>query len=249
MKMTARQSLAQCRMILATDFSKKPMKMLKRVKHHVIDGDEIFPDEAKEIKTNAKYIGEAKPKKLGKILRKIAKRGQLGLAVELMDELGLLEHVLPEVAAAKGVARGFPGEKEGDVFVHLVEAAKNAPSTVEGQFSALFHDVAKPRTGELRKDDIKFPGHAKIGAVMAREILERLKFDDDTIDKVETAVAEHGKMKELVDADDDELWDFIDEVGPDNVMDVINTSKATEVQDDDTDAAKTVERRVRKLMK
>jgi putative nucleotidyltransferase with HDIG domain len=250
MKKTASQVMAQCRMIIATDFKEHPLKMLKRVRNKALEGDEIFPDEEKEIFDNAKYIVEVKPKKIGKVLRKIAKKGQIGIAVEMMDRLGLLEHVIPELASTKGVARGFPGEKEGDVFQHLVEAAKNAPSTVEGQFSALFHDIAKqPRTGEVKRNDIKFPGHAKMGAAMAREILERLKFKDDIIEQVETAVAEHGKMKDLATADDEELWDFIEEVGPDNVMEVINTSKATEVQDDDTDDAKIVERRVRKLVK
>lgn len=247
---TARQAMAQCRMILATNFKHQPLKMLKRVRNKVLEGDEIFPDEEKEIADNAKYIVEVKPKKIGKVLRKIAKKGQLGVAIELMDHLDLLGPIFPELIRTKGVARGFPGEKDGDVFQHLLAAAKNAPSTVEGQFSALFHDIAKqPRTGEVKSDDIKFPGHAKMGAAMAREILERLRFKDCLIDKIEMAVAEHGKMNELVNADDDELWDFIDEVGPDNVLEVINTSKATEVQDDDTDAAKEVERRVRKLLK
>lgn len=241
MKLTASQ------LFYASSF-KKPIRILKRIKHAVVDGDDIRPDEADSIRVKAEGLSETKPKKIGKVLRKIAKHGRLGVAVELMDKLGVLDHVLPEVAACKGVMQSPKTHQEGDVFTHIVLAAKNALSTVDGQFAALFHDIAKPNTRREVKGDVKFPGHDEAGADMARNILERLGFDEDLVETVETSVREHMRVHDLADAADDELKDFVDDVGEEEALDVINTSKADErgarplsnhVED--------VERRVKKL--
>jgi len=250
MKTTARQTLAQCRLILASNFADKPQKMLKCVKRSVVNGEDILDDEANEIRINAKHLADVEPEKLGKILRKIAKRGQLGLAVELMDELGILQYVLPEVAATKGVRQSPEHHQEGDVLTHIILAAKNAPSTVEGQFAALFHDIGKPYTQKITDDDVKFPDHDKKGAELARKILERFEFDEDIIDRVEMAVRNHMAVHDLANADDDEVKDFIDDVGEDNALEIVNTSKADEKgarpQGNDVDKVK---RRVQEMTK
>lgn len=62
------------------------------------------------------------------------------------------------------------------------------------RFAALLHDVAKPEvqmtTGQ---GEHRFPNHAGAGAPKAKEILQRLKFDNETIDYVVRLVSAHSE--------------------------------------------------------
>lgn len=75
---------------------------------------------------------------------------------------------------------------------HTIAALMQAPNDKILRLAMLFHDVAKPScitTDEYGQNHFK--GHPKVGAEMSREILKRLKFDNDTIKKVYTLVENH----------------------------------------------------------
>jgi poly(A) polymerase len=113
----------------------------------------------------------------------------------LLDRYGLLEPILPEVANMKGVQQGERHHPEGDVFAHTVKILSllkelRKPSSVGLAFAALLHDVGKPPTYHPDGPAL-FPNHAAVGAEMTRDILNRLRFDRRTRDRVKEAVANH----------------------------------------------------------
>jgi poly(A) polymerase len=59
------------------------------------------------------------------------------------------------------------------------------------RWSALLHDIAKPRTRSVEDGKVHFFGHEELGAYMARDILRRLHFDRDFIDSVSRVVQLH----------------------------------------------------------
>jgi poly(A) polymerase len=59
------------------------------------------------------------------------------------------------------------------------------------RWSALLHDIAKPRTKSVEDHKVHFIGHEEIGAHMARDILRRLHFDREFIDSVSRVVRLH----------------------------------------------------------
>lgn len=60
------------------------------------------------------------------------------------------------------------------------------------RIAALLHDIGKPSTRTTDEDGIDhFHGHVEVGEQMAVDILKRLKFDNDTIDKVQKYVRYH----------------------------------------------------------
>jgi len=60
------------------------------------------------------------------------------------------------------------------------------------KLAALLHDVAKPQTKAVGEDGrTHFLGHAKLGAAMAVDILERLRFSSKEVKLVEVKVREH----------------------------------------------------------
>lgn len=111
--------------------------------------------------------------------------------LRLLDRYGLLEPILPEVATMKGVQQGERYHPEGDVFAHTVKILSllKEPS-LSLAFSALLHDVGKPPTRDPVGPAL-FPNHARVGADMSREILQRLRFDRPTRERIVSAVQDH----------------------------------------------------------
>jgi poly(A) polymerase len=119
-------------------------------------------------------------------LRKMLVSERPGLALELLDQGGLLALILPEVAACKGVQQ--TGYHTHDVFGHTVLTVAGTPPEVIVRLGALFHDVGKPATAG---PDGSFLGHDVFGAEMASGALERLRFAQREIDAVVLLVRLH----------------------------------------------------------
>jgi poly(A) polymerase len=117
-----------------------------------------------------------------------------GEGLELLRRTGLLVHVLPEVAAMVGCQQPSEFHPEGDVFTHTRRAldALEKPS-VELAFGVLLHDVGKPPT-QSESDRIRFDLHDKVGAQIARDICERLRFPSDQTETIVALVLDHMKF-------------------------------------------------------
>lgn len=55
----------------------------------------------------------------------------------------------------------------------------------------LLHDIGKPQTKLMKGKVAHFYGHQKLSAVMAEEILKRLKYDNETVETVRKLVRHH----------------------------------------------------------
>src|SRR5207245_4695038 len=77
--------------------------------------------------------------------------------VRLLHASGLLQAVLPEVAATAGVPQPPEFHPEGDVFTHTVLALEHLrnPSPVLAM-ATLLHDIRKPPTLCVRPDSLQF---------------------------------------------------------------------------------------------
>src|SRR5213080_852912 len=112
-------------------------------------------------------------------LRKILASPRPKLGLDLLDEAGLLEVILPEIAACKGVPQ--TGYHTHDVFGHTLLTVEATPPDLLLRVAALFHDVGKPGTA---KGDGTFVGHEEVGAEIARRALARLRFAQKEIDVI-----------------------------------------------------------------
>lgn len=106
-------------------------------------------------------------------------------------ELGITKVVLPEWDAMVGVAQNTPHHKY-DVAEHTLHALKTVKKDKILRLTMLFHDMGKPKmktTDENGRDHFK--GHALVSEEIARTVMHRLKFDNDTIKKVTRLVCFH----------------------------------------------------------
>ena len=117
--------------------------------------------------------------------------------LRLLDESGLLQVVLPEVAAMRDVPQEAEFHPEGDVWTHvqLLFEHLDEPST-ELAWSALLHDIGKPST-MVRAERIRFHGHDAVGAEMAAAICGRLRMSNESRRVICTLVAEHMRISHV----------------------------------------------------
>ncbi len=178
-------------------FMEDKLRMLRAVRFASVLGFKIEPKTQAAIKKLAKKIHEVSYERVRDELIKMFTGPHPGLALRLLDKMGLLKEVLPEVDRMKDVQQPKAFHPEGDVFVHtrlLMEQLEN-PSTVLA-FGCLLHDVGKPATFK-RADRIRFNGHDRVGARMTEKILERLRFPSDLKDKVVACVDGHMRFKDV----------------------------------------------------
>ena len=112
----------------------------------------------------------------------------------LLQKLGLIEYIVPEIKDSIGCEQG--GAHAYDVYEHLLrtlQAAADKGFSIEIRLAALFHDIAKPATRREggKNKRYTFFGHEVVGARMTKKILERLKLPRETIDTVEKLVRNH----------------------------------------------------------
>ncbi len=119
----------------------------------------------------------------------------------LLRQSGLLEQILPELAATITCAQSPEFHPEGSVFEHLRRMLAHMPAGASEwlPWAVLLHDIAKPVTAQ--KDPvtgaIHFYGHEKVGAVMAEEILRRLRFPRKPIAVIVACVRHHMQFKDV----------------------------------------------------
>ena len=169
-------------------FSDDPLRMLRAVRFAAQLGFELAPDLMPAMR---QLSGRLAPpvvsvERIADELCKMLVSPRPRVALELLDAGGLLEVVLPEVTAGKGVEQG--GYHTHDVFGHTLLAVGLTPPDLVARLAALLHDVGKPTTAT---PDGAFTGHEEAGARIASGVLERLRFSQKDIDEVTTLVRLH----------------------------------------------------------
>ena len=143
----------------------------------------------------------------------------------LLEKLGLIDFILPEIKSAIGCEQG--GIHAYDVYEHLLrtlQAAADKGYSTEMRLAALLHDIGKPATRRLRESGKKYSffGHEVVGARMTKAIMQRLKVPKDTAETVEKLVRWH-----MFFADPDEITlaavrRTIVRVGEDQIENLLN---------------------------
>lgn len=117
-----------------------------------------------------------------------------------LDELGILDILLPELTALKGVDR-INGSGHKDNFIHTLNVIRNTKKATDNPWLicvAILHDIGKAKTKRYDKSlGWTFHLHEEVGARMIDSIFERLKLPKDNIEYVRSLVHYHGHVKEI----------------------------------------------------
>lgn len=143
-------------------------------------------------RANAALIDDIAPERiyaeLTAILGADLKYGVCGgqyAGLKLMDDIGVLARILPELALGKGMAQR-PDFHSYDVLEHSLRAVLYAPPSV--RLAALLHDIGKPY---CMRNFGRFALHEEEGEPIARDILRRLRAPSRLTDRVCALVRWH----------------------------------------------------------
>lgn len=178
-------------------FGEDKLRMLRAVRFSVVLGFHIDEETIKAIKNHKSEINEVSGERIREEFSKMFSHGDPRKCVEVLDETGLLEEILPEVFALKGVTQPKIHHPEGDVFEHTLCVLDNLVGkpfiTI---FAGLLHDIGKPFTKTVNASNGReqFIGHAEAGCDIADKILKRLKFTNKEIDEILFIIKNHMRM-------------------------------------------------------
>ncbi|MCB0448922.1 MAG: HD domain-containing protein [Confluentibacter sp.] len=159
-------------------YSDDPLRMMRAIRfasqlHFTIEKESLDAitrnNERIKIITNERIVVE-----LNKILE--SKQPSIGFLV--LEKTGLLNHILPELIALKGIDE-VEGQRHKDNFYHTLEVVDNIAKNTENlwlRWAALLHDIGKARTKKFNKKvGWTFHGHELEGSKMAYRLFKRLK--------------------------------------------------------------------------
>jgi poly(A) polymerase len=178
-------------------FREDHLRLLRAVRFSARLDFAIEPATLAAIRRNHGTIAKVSAERIRDELSRILTEGGARHGFELLDSTGLIEDLLPEVAAMKGVAQPPEFHPEGDVWVHtllLLEKFEHPTATLA--WGALLHDVGKPPTFRVA-ERIRFDGHVESGVRLAHGILGRLRFSREEQEQVEALVANHMRFKDV----------------------------------------------------
>lgn len=175
-------------------FAEDALRMMRAVR---LSSELNFAIEAATVQSiieNAPNLGRISTERITEEFIRIIEALTPMQGMVLLEKLGLIDYILPEIKDAMGCEQG--GAHAYDVYEHILrtlQAAADKGFSTELRLAALLHDIGKPatrRTGGKNKE-FTFFGHEVVGARMTKKILERLKMSRETIDIVEKLVRWH----------------------------------------------------------
>ena len=192
-------------------FAEDKLRMLRAARFAARFGYEIEEHTASAIRAHAAQIHQVSQERVRDELTKMLTEGRARRAFELLDSLGLLAEVLPEITRMKGVEQPPQYHPEGDVFTHTLLLLEGLPAGVSLTLAwgALLHDVGKPATFRRAPDRIRFDGHVEIGVTIADELLTRLRFSNREREQILALVENHMRFADVMKMKDSTFKRFV----------------------------------------
>ncbi len=162
-----------------TTFSEDPLRMLRAIRFATQFGFTIEPNTFHSISQVKERIAIVSQERITDELTKIIKVSeQPSRGFLFLQQCGLLEIILPEIAAMCGIDQRN-GYHHKDVFKHTLQVLDNISAVSADfplRFTALVHDIAKPLTKNyVAGKGWTFYGHEELGARMVMEFSRRLR--------------------------------------------------------------------------
>jgi poly(A) polymerase len=170
-------------------FEEDPLRLLRAARFTAQLGFEIEPATAHAIKLQAPTLARISRERIRDEFTKLLMTQYPARGLRLLVDYGLMPWIVPEVLELCGVSQKPAHSK--DVYDHVLRVVERTPARPATRWAGLLHDIAKPRTRSVEDGKVHFFGHEDVGAVMARDILHRLKFDRPFIEYVSRLVKLH----------------------------------------------------------
>ena len=179
-------------------FSDDPLRMMRAARFASQLNFELAPDVVTALSTMASRISIISAERVRDELTKLLLAPNPRVGITILVESGLAELILPEIPKLRLEIDEHHHHK--DVYEHSITVLEQAIAQEERlggpnvviRLAALLHDIGKPKTRNLIPGGgVSFHHHEVVGARLAKARLQALRFDNETIEAVETLVALH----------------------------------------------------------
>ncbi|MFV2195520.1 CCA tRNA nucleotidyltransferase [Nocardiopsis sp. LOL_012] len=180
-------------------FDDDPLRIMRAVRFAAQLGFALAPEVAEAARNMADRLAIVSAERIRDELTKLMLSPNPRRGIELMVELGIAGHVLPEVPRMQLEIDEHHRHK--DVYEHSLTVLDQAidlererghgPDLVL-RLAALLHDIGKPKTRAFESGNrVTFHHHEVVGASMTRKRLAALRFPKDVVSDVATLVSLH----------------------------------------------------------
>ena len=159
-------------------YSDDPLRMMRAIRFATQLNFKIEENSLKSISKNAHRIKVITNERIVVELNKILESKTPSIGFLLLEQTGLLQYILPELSALKGIDE-VEGHRHKDNFYHTLEVVDNISKHTNNvwlRWAALLHDIGKAPTKKFsKKIGWTFHGHEFEGSKMVYHLFKRLK--------------------------------------------------------------------------
>ena len=203
-------------------FNEDALRMLRAARIATVIGFTIEPKTAVAIKKSIDWMRFVSAERIRDELMKIIVSDKAAEGIELLRELGLLKHIIPELEEGYGVGQNKHHVYE--VYKHNLLCLQFAAKKKFNKYvkmAALLHDVGKPRVKSGEGADSTFYNHEIVGAKMCRQILNRLKFSKKDVEKITKLVRYHLFYYNVDEVGEASVRRLVRQAGPENMEELL----------------------------
>ena len=169
-------------------FNEDPLRILRAIRFSAVYGFKVDSETEASMHRNCKLISELSVERIrGEIEQILMSKGVYDA---LMNYPDIFAVPIPEIEPMVG----FDQKNRYhiyDVYEHTAKVVEHIDAKPELRWAALLHDVAKPLCFTEDERGGHFYGHEEKSAEMARDIFNRLKFDNFTKDEACFVIERH----------------------------------------------------------
>lgn len=159
-------------------YSDDPLRMMRAIRFASTLGFTIEENSLKAIKEEAERIKIVSMERIMVEFNKIMLSEKPSIGLKLLDDTTLLEKIIPELTALKGIEE-VEGQRHKDNFYHTLEVVDNISENTDKlwlRWAALLHDIGKAPTKKFVEGiGWTFHGHEFLGSKMVKRLFQRLK--------------------------------------------------------------------------